>query len=177
MRYRSGEDREIVVEKSPLCGEKGVRLNDDFQGFFLNQDRGVYVLCIKLTEERTITIGKLSDIHFSRGYYAYVGSAMNGLKSRLSRHLRRDKKLHWHIDHLLEKASIVDISVVRTEERVECTVAQALGSQFDSVLSFGSSDCRCHSHLFFAAEGKRMQKAIMTALELLTIPPKLMRLT
>ena len=142
----------------------------------MNQDRGVYVLFLELAEEQSITIGRLSDIHFSCGYYAYVGSAMNGLKSRLSRHLRKDKKLHWHIDYLLEKASIVDISIARTEDRAECTIAQALGSQFYFIPGFGSSDCRCHSHLFFAAHEKQMQEAIITALELLAIPPKLMGL-
>ena len=136
--------------------------------------KGSYVLLIELPEEQTIAIGGLRNVHFPRGCYAYVGSAMGGVKSRVSRHLRRDKKPHWHIDYLLEKASVVDISVCQSEDRVECTIAQALGSQFDSIPGFGSSDCHCRSHLFFAANERRMKEAIMTALKLLAISPKLM---
>jgi sugar fermentation stimulation protein A len=126
-----------------------------------------------LPEERAIDTGSLRDVHFSRGYYAYVGSALGGLKSRLSRHFRSDKKLHWHIDYLLQKASIIDVIIGETESKVECALAQALSSQFDSIRGFGSSDCHCRSHLFFAAEGRRIESATRTALESLTMPPGL----
>ena len=113
--------------------------------------KGSYVLLVKLPEERTIRTGSLNAVEFPRGYYAYVGSAMNGFKFRLSRHLKRDKKLHWHIDYLLQKASITDIIIGESGDRIECAIAQALSSQFDSIPGFGSSDCKCRSHLFFAA--------------------------
>ncbi len=136
--------------------------------------KGSYVLLVKLLEEQTITTGSLQDICFSCGYYAYVGSAMKGFKSRLNRHLKRDKKLHWHIDYLLQKASITDIIIGETKDRIECAIAQALSFQFDSIPGFGSSDCHCHSHLFFTPEERQMKSTIMAALELLAIPPKLM---
>ena len=94
--------------------------------------KGSYVLIIKLPQEQTITIGSLREVHFPRGYYAYVGSGMGGVEPRVSRHLRRNKKPHWHIDYLREKALVADIIICETEDRVECTIAQALGSQFDS---------------------------------------------
>ena len=132
--------------------------------------KGSYVLLIELPEEQTIAIGGLRDVHFLRGCYAYVGSAMGGVKSRVSRHLRRDKKPHWHIDYLLEKASVVDISVCQSEDRVECTIAQALGSQFDSIPGFGSSDCRCRSHLFFTAEERHIKTAVKSILTSMATP-------
>ncbi|MFC2066897.1 DUF123 domain-containing protein [Chloroflexota bacterium] len=135
-------------------------LGNNIKGCFLGQSKGAYVLLVKLPEEQTITVGRLKDVYFPRGYYAYVGSAMGGVKARVSRHLRRNKKLHWHIDYLLEKASVVDISVCQTEDRAECAIAQALGSKFDSIPGFGSSDCHCQSHLFFAAEVSQMKAAI-----------------
>jgi len=58
--------------------------------------KGSYVLLIQLPEEQTITIGSLKAIHLPGGYYAYVGSAMSGLKSRLSYHLKGSKNPHWH---------------------------------------------------------------------------------
>jgi len=138
--------------------------------------KGSYVILIRLPKAETITIGSLSDVYFPRGYYAYVGSALGGVKSRLSRHLKQSKKLHWHIDYLLQKASITDIIIGESEGRVECAMAQALSAQFNSIPGFGSSDCHCPSHLFYAAEGSQMKSAIMMALESMAVPPKLMRL-
>jgi len=111
--------------------------------------KGSYILLIELSEEQIITIGSLKAIYFPGGYYAYVGSAMGGFKPRLSYYLRGNKKPRWHIDYLLEKASIADIILCETEERIECTIAQALKGQFDSIPGFGTSDCKCNSHLFF----------------------------
>lgn len=127
--------------------------------------KGSYVLIMQLSEPQIITIGSLQNVHFSRGYYAYVGSAMGGVESRLSHHLRKSKKPHWHIDYLRQKASIVDISICRTEGRAECAIAQALGSQFDSITGFGCSDCRCHSHLFFSTDEGQLKTNIAATLE------------
>jgi Uri superfamily endonuclease len=138
--------------------------------------KGSYVILIKLSKAQTITIGSLSDVYFPRGDYAYVGSALGGVESRLNRHLNRNKKLHWHIDYLLQKAAITDIIIGESENRVECAIAQALGTQFDSVPGFGSSDCHCPSHLFYAADQSQMKSAIMMTLESIAIPPKLVGL-
>ena len=129
--------------------------------------KGSYVILIQLSEEQTITTGGLKAIYFPRGYYAYVGSAMGGFKSRLNRHLRSNKKPHWHIDYLLEKASISSIILCETNNRVECTIAQALNGQFDSIPGFGSSDCKCRSHLFFATD--KMKSTIMVTINSLPI--------
>ena len=138
--------------------------------------KGSYTLLIRLPEAQTMTIGSLSDVYFPQGYYAYVGSALGGIKARLGRHLNQSKRLHWHIDYLLQKASITAIIIGESEGRAECAIARALSAQFDSIPSFGSSDCGCSSHLFFAAEGRRVRSTIMTTFELLAIPPKLMML-
>ena len=130
---------------------------------------GSYILLIKLSRKKTISVGSLKAIGFSGGYYAYVGSAMGGFKARLSRHLKGNKKQHWHIDYLLQKASITSIILCETEHSVECTIAQALKRQFDSVPGFGSSDCKCPSLLFFATE--QMKQEIMTTLNSLGIKP------
>lgn len=133
--------------------------------------KGSYVLLIELPKEQTISIGRRQSICFSEGHYAYVGSAMSGFKSRINRHLKGNKIPRWHIDYLLEKASITSIILCETTERVECTIAQALGRQFDSVPGFGSSDCHCKSHLFFAPE--KIESGIMTTLNQLGLSPQL----
>ena len=133
--------------------------------------KGSYILLIQLSEEQTITPGRLKATYFPRGDYAYVGSAMGGFKSRLNRHLKSDKKPHWLIDYLLEKASISSIILCETNNRVECTIAQALNGQFDSIPGFGSSDCKCRSHLFFATD--KMKPTIMATLNSLSMQPRL----
>ena len=133
--------------------------------------KGIYVLHIHLPEEQEITLGRRQNVRFLSGYYAYIGSALNGLNSRLNRHLSKDKKFHWHIDYLLEKAFIRQIITSETEDRIECALAQALLRRFDFVSGFGASDCRCSSHLIFS--NWEMKGSIMTAFSSLGVTPVL----
>ncbi|GAH63494.1 unnamed protein product, partial [marine sediment metagenome] len=79
---------------------------------------GSYILLTQLPEQQTIEVGSLEAIHFPHGCYAYVGSAMGGFKSRLSRHLQGNKRPRWHIDYLLQKASVSGIILYQTKDRV-----------------------------------------------------------
>jgi Uri superfamily endonuclease len=113
-------------------------------------DKGTYILAMKLDDTAKITIGKLGRFTFPAGHYLYFGSAMNGLHSRITRHLRSEKRLHWHIDYLLQQAIIIDIWYIESEERLECRLyleATRLPGASAPVRGFGSSDCRCTSHL------------------------------
>jgi Uri superfamily endonuclease len=112
--------------------------------------KGSYILLIELATRKDILVGKLGYVSFPKASYAYVGSAMNGLRARLARHLREEKRLHWHIDYLLKEAEIEEIIICRAEERVECSLAQGLAGEFQFIPGFGSSDCKCRSHLYFA---------------------------
>lgn len=64
----------------------------------------IYFLHIKLNKTLDIRVGKLRTIRFRKGYYIYVGFAMGngGLRARVGRYLLDRKRLHWHIDYLLE---------------------------------------------------------------------------
>ena len=135
--------------------------------------KGSYVLLIELSEKQIIAIGNLKAVHFHRGGYAYVGSAMGGFKSRLNRHLKGNKSPRWHIDYLLQQAPISDIILCETKDRVECAIAQALSRQFESIPGFGSSDCKCRSHLFFTADERQMKSKVMTNIGSLSIKPRL----
>ena len=81
---------------------------------------GSYVLLLYLADDRTIPVGRQGVLNFSAGCYAYVGSAMNGLYQRINRHLRKEKKRHWHIDYLLEEEPVVAgerLNVIRRYHR------------------------------------------------------------
>jgi sugar fermentation stimulation protein A len=116
------------------------------------KDRGSYLLLVKLAKGTAIKAGRLPKSVFPAGYYLYVGSAMSGLSSRLARHRRKNKKIHWHIDYLTGEASHVLPIPIRSSERQECEIAGALSSIMQSgPREFGSSDCECTTHLFFSS--------------------------
>jgi Uri superfamily endonuclease len=123
--------------------------------------KGSYLLLIRLRQSEIMRIGKLYIIAFPRGYYAYSGSARNGLEARIGRHLKRDKTCHWHIDYFLEKAEVEKVFVWQTDERLECLIAQALSQDFQCVRGFGCSDCRCYSHLTFSKGRGKLESAIL----------------
>ena len=115
-----------------------------------NKDRGAYLLLLHLKEEQSLEIGALGTLHFAAGWYIYVGSAMNSLKARLARHTRKRKNKHWHIDYLRDADDTVECLPIRTSKRLECDLAHALAAHCpESVTDFGSSDCKCPSHLFY----------------------------
>lgn len=82
---------------------------------------------------------------------------MNSLEGRLKRHLRKHKKLYWHIDYLLRHAEVESIFIVETTERIECqlnSLILSLPNVKVIVEGFGSSDCCCPSHLVYFGEGR-----------------------
>lgn len=117
---------------------------------------GTYLLLLRLEEDREIETGRLGNLFFPRGYYLYVGSARGpgGLRARLARHRGKAKHLRWHIDYLRCHANLIEIWAVESHERLECLWAQQLAqlSPARPIREFGSSDCRCPSHLFHFPE-------------------------
>lgn len=134
--------------------------------------KGTYVLVASLSEDKEIEVGKLGKIGFSEGAYAYVGSALNGLRVRVERHLRKDKKLYWHIDYLLVEAQVEDIIYAEDEVGIECKIAEILDNSFPWVEGFGSSDCRCKSHLFFSSDIEDFVKDIKASFEEAGLEPE-----
>jgi Uri superfamily endonuclease len=111
--------------------------------------KGSYILLMELPEEKTIQIGKLGSILFPAFWYVYVGSAMNGIASRVKRHFSEEKKHHWHIDYFLDKSQLNQAYIKESKFREECDIAQTFAESVTSIPSFGSSDCTCESHLFY----------------------------
>jgi Uri superfamily endonuclease len=110
--------------------------------------RGCYVLIINIHQNKKIQIGRLGLIYFKKGFYVYVGSALNSLEKRIMRHKKTNKKLHWHIDYLLKYGEIIDIFYKESVEKEECKFAKNF-KELNRIDYFGCSDCKCKSHLFF----------------------------
>lgn len=126
-------------------------MRGNFKGFI--QKAGIYNLIIKLSKNKEIKIGRLGTFIFSKGFYVYTGSAQNGLEKRIDRHLSsNNKKFHWHIDYLLSNAEIVQVlrysGVKKDECKLNHLIAQSSGAA-PVVNNFGSSDCKCVTHLYY----------------------------
>ena len=119
--------------------------------------KGSYILVIRLNTDAIIRVGALGNIELAAGFYAYTGSALNSLESRISRHLRDSKKIFWHVDYLLQIANVVSVWTVELDKRLECSSAARFDAGTASVKGFGSSDCRCPSHLFFSREQEKLE--------------------
>ena len=116
--------------------------------------KGAYCICIEVGTNLRVNVGALGVIDFHKGRYIYVGSALNGLDSRVQRHLNTSKgdytATHWHIDYLLreEDVRVVAAYVRFTNEKIECEIAGDVSQKGSGIKGFGCSDCLCDSHLF-----------------------------
>jgi endonuclease-3 len=114
--------------------------------------KGSYILFIKLDEDKLIEYGIRKKNYFKKGLYIYVGSALNSLENRIERHLGNKKKIHWHIDYLLNYGQIINIFYRENNNREECDIANLLKKKFLPIVNFGSSDCKCKTHLFYGSK-------------------------
>ncbi|MGQ9535403.1 MAG: GIY-YIG nuclease family protein [bacterium] len=112
-----------------------------------------YALIIFNKKNKRIHIGGLGILNFARGFYLYLGSAKKNITSRLKRHLSNDKKKFWHIDYFLGTEGVQIREIWTSSENKECQMAQSfLETGYACIKRFGSSDCQCFSHLFFAGK-------------------------
>jgi sugar fermentation stimulation protein A len=112
---------------------------------------GAYVLVVYLSAPAAIGVGGLGQIDFPEGHYLYCGSAQAGLMPRLARHMRPDKKKHWHIDFLTCQGSVLGALALKGNKDTECQLADVVSDipgVEPVVRGFGSSDCGCPTHLF-----------------------------
>jgi sugar fermentation stimulation protein A len=117
------------------------------------EDRGCYLVLLKLHKDASIVVGELGEVDFKAGFYVYVGSAKRSLSKRIERHRRIRKKTFWHIDHLRSICDFQAALPIRTQEDLECSIAEAVKEISERELrGFGSTDCRCRSHLYYFKE-------------------------
>jgi len=118
---------------------------------------GSYRLTIRLGRPVLLKAGRLTRVRLPAGTYEYCGSARRNLPARVGRHLRRgNKKLHWHIDYLLNCPAAKVVKARAWTNLDECDlVADALDRGGRAAIrGFGSSDCRrgCPAHLIYMGD-------------------------
>ena len=98
--------------------------------------KGIYALLLFLDNDLSINVGALGKTTFTKGTYVYVGATQNNLEKRVQRHMRKEKKLFWHIDYFLDSdaARIVKVFYKRGGKAEEKAL---LGERFDYVKDSG----------------------------------------
>jgi Uri superfamily endonuclease len=121
------------------------------------REPGTYALLMHAAGGGGLQIGRLGRLQLHPGFYVYVGSAFGpgGLPARLLHHLKPACQPHWHIDYLRPATRLVEVwySHDRTvQEHAWATGIRRMRSASTPLAGFGSSDCRCPSHLSFHTE-------------------------
>lgn len=131
--------------------------------------KGAYVLFIRLRKRESVIVGRLGSLTFDRGTYLYIGSALHNLEKRIARHRSDTKRLHWHIDYLLQAATIVKVLIIETDTRIECLLNTTISQLYPVdviVKGFGSSDCHCVTHLWkMASQAKPSEKELEAVIQ------------
>ena len=129
------------------------------QSWELPKSRGCYVIVLRLRQRAGISVGRFGVLSFEPGYYCYVGSAFGpgGLRARLGRHIKGAARQRWHVDYLRAASEPIQLWFQTQSESREHAWAEALGtgSVFRGIPKFGTSDCRCHTHLFHSPDPPR----------------------
>ena len=127
---------------------------------------GVYCLVMYLDKNRRIRAGR-HEYSFEEGFYCFVNSEPKNLYDKIKNHVsvasRAEKALlRSNIDYLLQHGYIIEVVKHRTKDRLECQFNQRVlslpGCEIP-VRGFGSSDCKCSSHLAYFEEKPRLPKA------------------
>ena len=138
--------------------------------------KGVYLLLLEARQ--VIPVGRLGLVTFD-GWYVYVGSALGpGGLCRVARHFsyaeRSQRRARWHIDNVLGQGGLKGAIVAATEQRLECALAERGGGRLASAFrGFGSSDCRCTTHLAVARTEEQALAAGMWAIRGLGLEPEI----
>lgn len=118
----------------------------------MRSDPGTYAIVMRSFSSAEVQIGRWGGLNIEPGYYIYIGSAFGsgGVQARVSRHLRKRKKNHWHIDYL--RKLVIPVCVwcsyapINLEHRWAQLVAEMPGTS--CIKGFGCTDCGCYTHLF-----------------------------
>jgi Uri superfamily endonuclease len=114
---------------------------------------GSYLLILRLTETCPLLHARHRGQVLPPGLYLYAGSARGpgGLRARVGRHLRREKRCRWHVDALTSRAAEMGALLYPGDDVSECMLISRLlrlSALQPALPGLGSSDCRaCPAHL------------------------------
>lgn len=118
-------------------------------------DSGLYQIVLRTRRKVRVAVGRLGAMTLPAGWYVYTGRAGRGLGARVARHVRREKRVHWHVDALTTHPDVAVVAAWRYPAPLQVTECElhratvALPGATVPVRGFGASDCeeRCDAHL------------------------------
>jgi len=122
-------------------------------------NKGSYLIILKLPEEIELRYGENTE-RLEKGFYVYVGSAMNSLTGRVKYHLSDNKKGKWHIDKLIEVSDVEYVILIPSKWKLEEKISNTLvkNCYLEVVKNFGSSDVKTKGNLFFVRDKRFFEK-------------------
>ncbi|MGQ9856351.1 MAG: GIY-YIG nuclease family protein [Fervidobacterium sp.] len=105
-------------------------------------------MLVKINTRTELKVSK-NSWNLMPGLYAYIGSAMNNIEKRILRHLRKNKRKHWHIDYLTEVGEVICAVMFPSENRIEETISKMFSKRFELIPGFGATDLDVDTNLFF----------------------------
>lgn len=178
MERPSGDRRGRTLNlRFPNCSRVSAFAESDGPQAMISKP-GTYALILRSYSSAEVEIGRWGRLGVEPGYYyIYVGSAFGpgGVWARVSRHFRKTKTKHWHIDYLREFVDPVcawySCAPGNREHQWARTIAEVMKAS--AVKGFGCSDCTCYAHLF-ATAGKpdlvRFSRAVGGAVGSFRVP-------
>lgn len=142
---------------------------------FFPSGAGTYALLLQVSRASEVWGGpRYRQIWVNPGWYVYLGSARGsgGLRGRLKHHLRPAASPHWHIDYLRQAAQVKAVWYSTDTQSDECAWAAVCGELPEAQIAwqgFGSSGCRCQTHLYYFPTRPRME-SLRDALRVLNLP-------
>lgn len=120
----------------------------------MTAEGGAYALILFCSRGGLVQVGKLGQLQLRRGFYVYVGSALGpgGVRARVAHHQRLSPRPHWHIDYLRPHTRLEEVWYCHhrvCREHQWARAINALRASCIPIAGFGSSDCKCKTHLFF----------------------------
>ena len=118
--------------------------------------KGTYTIVIRCRQSVDLSFGNLGRAKIRPGLYVYSGSALGrgavSLEGRIRRHLRRRKKIRWHVDYVTSSRRCMVKAAIYLEStrRLECDVSRMIGERLGAhplLPHIGASDCSCSGHL------------------------------
>ena len=124
-------------------------------------NNGSYSIIYFLEKKIKIFIPKFGSKDFTPGFYVYSGSGKKNLLKRVERHLRKEKKLKWHIDYFSSQKVVTPKEIFLFKEKNECEnnlFFKKIGGVI-VIPGFGSSDCKdkCGTHFLYFNKMPRQQ--------------------
>ncbi|MEE2995786.1 MAG: GIY-YIG nuclease family protein [Pseudomonadota bacterium] len=116
----------------------------------LSADGGAYLLYFSVREPVVLPILRLNNPSLDCGTYVYAGSAYGpgGIRARVSRHLRIEKKPHWHVDYLSTCVACARVEVFPGGNECDLVLDLLRLGGDTPISAYGSTDCKfCEAHL------------------------------